>query len=218
MSEGGAESKTAVPLALTPPPAPQVVPPSPPGGRGTLIAGSAGDELIHHADPAARRKLLLVAPAGIAALLALGWWFHGYLDTLPTDTSQQMIASTHDVIAQLVRVSYCGTMLFALLAAYWFRVARAVDAVPQYPPPQMKLFHDMHILRGEAKRAYARRNRSGAVLALVLSLLSLAAALLLPHRAASDHPLLYQQTPPAIKLNISPSRSPSPQVPKAPNS
>ncbi len=196
MSEGGAETKTAVPLALTPPLAPQVVPPSPPGGRGAVAGGEAAEPILHKADPAARRKLLLLAPAGLAVLLGLAWWFDDYMNNLPVETAQQMKASTQDVIDEFVRALYASAALLGLLACYWFQLGRRIEAAPQYPMPQMRLFHDMRILRGEAKRRQARRSRHSAIAALAIAVLLLGAALYVPHRVVSEHPFLFRQAAP----------------------
>ena len=201
MSEGGPDSGSAVSLALTPPPAARVVPPSPPGGRGTVAGGEAAESSIHKADPAARRRLLLAAPAGVVVLLGLAWWFHGYLATRPVESVQQMKASTHDVINQFVHALYGSAALLGLLAAYWFRLGRRIDAAPQYPLPQMRLFHDMRIVRGEAKRRQARRARQSAIAAVAGAAVLLCAAVVLPRRIASQHPVLFQEDPLVVKVN-----------------
>ena len=200
MSEGGSETKTAVPFALTPSPVPQAVSSSLPEGRGTL-AGGAGDELIHLADPAARRKLLLLAPAGLAVLLGLAWWFNDHLDNMPVESTQQMRESTQAVIDEFVHALYASIALLGLLAAYWFRLGRRIEAAPQYPMPQMRLFHDMRIVRGEAKRRQARRARQSAVAAVAGAAVLLGAAVILPRRIVSEHPILFRQEAPAVKLN-----------------
>lgn len=148
---------------------------------------------IHRADPAARRKLMLLAPIGIAVLSGIAWWFHGYLDNLPVESGQQMAASTRDVIAEFVHALYGSAILLGLLAAYWFRLGSRIEAAPQYPLPQMRLFHDMRILRGDAKRRQARRSRYSAVAALAGAAVLLGAAVVLPQRMASAHPVLFQQ-------------------------
>ena len=198
MSEGGAETKTAVPLALTPAPAPQVVPPSPPEGRGAAAGGEAAEATLHKADPAARRKLLLLAPAGVAVLLGLAWWFNDYLNNLPVESAQQMKESTQAVVDEFVHALYASAVLMGLLAAYWFRLGRRIEAAPQYPMPQMRLFHDMRILRGEAKRRQARRSRHSAIAALAIAVLLLGAALYMPHRVVSEHPFLFRQASPPV--------------------
>jgi hypothetical protein len=154
---------------------------------------------IHKADPAARRKLLLLGPLGVGALLLLAWWFHGYLDNLPVESGQQMIESTQEVIDEIQRVLYCAAALFAVLAAYWMQRGRSVDAVPQYPPPEMLLFHDMLILRGQAKHRYARRLYGSAVVGGLLAGLMLVAAVLVPRKFQQDNPVLFapQSHPPA---------------------
>ena len=152
---------------------------------------------IHKADPAARRKLLLLAPAGIAVLLGLAWWFNGYLDTLPVESARQMRASTRDVISQFVHALYGSAVLLGLLAAYWFQLGRRIAAAPQYPLPQMRLFHDMRIQRGEAKRRQVRRTRIAAAVALGAALALLYAAVVLPRRIASEHPIVFQPETPA---------------------
>lgn len=152
---------------------------------------------VHKADPAARRKLLLLAPAGIAVLLGLAWWFHDYLDNLPVESAQQMRASTHDVIGQFVHALYGSAVLLGLLATYWFQLGRRIAAAPQYPLPQMRLFHDMRILRGEAKRRQALRTRISAVVALMAAVALLCAAVVLPRRIASEYPIVFQPETPA---------------------
>jgi hypothetical protein len=148
---------------------------------------------VHKADPAARRKLMLLAPTGIAVLLGTAWWFHGYLDNLPVESGRQMAASTRDVVAELVHALYGSAVLLGLLAAYWFRLGSRIAAAPQYPLPQMRLFHDMRILRGAAKQRQARRTRHSACAALAGAAALLVAAVVLPQRIASAHPLLFQQ-------------------------
>jgi len=197
MSEAGSDYKSQPVNSLTPPPAPRAVPPSPPEGRGTVAGGEAAEAYLRKADPVARRKLLLLVLAGAVVLLGMSWWFQAYLDDMPTDSGQEMVQSTRDVIAEFLRVLYGGSVLLGLLAAYWFQLGRTIEAAPQYPLPQMRLFHDMRILRGEAKRKYARRTRYSAAVALVLAALLLGTALVLPHSIASDHPILYRQSAPA---------------------
>jgi hypothetical protein len=135
--------------------------------------------------------------AAAALLFVAAWWFQGYMDNLPTDSGQQMLSSTQDVIAEFVHVLYCSVALLGLLAAYWLRLGRIIARAAQYPLPQMRLFHDMRILRGEAKRKYARRLRISAVLALVFAAVLLGAALVLPRNIAREHPILFQQGAPA---------------------
>jgi len=162
-----------------------------------VAGGEAADSNLHKADPSARRNLLLLLAAGGAALLGVAWWFQNYMDNLPTDSGRQMLDSTQDVIDEFVRVLNVSAALLVLLAAYWFRQGRTIAVAPQYPMPQMRLFHDMRILRGETKRKYARRMLYSAAVALVLAALLLDAALLLPASNARAHPLLYQQSTPA---------------------
>ena len=156
---------------------------------------------VHQADPAARRKLLLLAPAGLAALLIVAWWFQGHLDNLPVETTQQLKESTFVVIDNFTHALYGSAVLLGLLAIYWLRLGRRIDAAPQYPTPQMRLFHDMRIVRGEAKRKQARRARQSAVAALVGAAVLFSAAVVLPRRIASEHPILFRQEAPAVKLN-----------------
>lgn len=197
MSEGGPEVRSATPLDPTPPPVARALASSPSQGQGLVAGGEAADADLHRADPLTRRKLLLIAPPGIGLLLGMAWWYHGYLDTLPVESSQQMIASTRDVFEQLERVLCGSALLLALLAVYWFRLARTVALAAQYPLPQMRLFHDMRILRGAAKDAYARRARYSGAGAALLAMLLLGAALLLAVRGASQHPLLFNPEAPA---------------------
>ena len=163
-----------------------------------MAGGEAAEPTFHKADPAARRKLLLLAPVGLAVLLGLAWWFDGYLDNLPVETTQQMKESTQAVVDEFVHVLYASAVLMGLLAAYWFQLSRRIEASPQYPMPQMRLFHDMRILRGEAKRRQARRSRLGAIAALAIAVLLLGAALYVPHRVVSEHPFLFRQVSPAV--------------------
>src|SRR5882757_3341375 len=152
---------------------------------------------VHRADPAARRKLMLLAPTGIAVLLGIAWWFHGYLDNLPVESGQQMAASTRDVVAELVHALYGSAVLLGLLAAYWFRLGSRIAAAPQYPLPQMRLFHDMRILRGAAKRRQVFRTRISAAVALAAALALLCTAVMLPRRIASQYPIVFQPEAPA---------------------
>jgi hypothetical protein len=156
---------------------------------------------VHQADPAARRKLLLLAPVGIGLLLTLAWWFQGHLDNLSVDTTEQLKESTFEVIDNFTHALYCSAVLLGLLAIYWLRLGRRIDAAPQYPMPQMRLFHDMRIVRGEAKRRQARRARQSAIAAMVGAAVLLGTAVVLPRRIASEHPILFQQAAPAVKLN-----------------
>jgi len=199
MSEGGSDSESATWPALTPPPAPRAVLPSPPEGRGTVAGGEAAESTLHRADPAARRKLMLLAPAGLAVLLGLAWWFNNHLDNMPVESTQQMRESTQAVIDEFVHALYASVVLLGLLAAYWFRLGRRIEAAPQYPMPQMRLFHDMRIVRGEAKRKQARRARQSAVAALAGAAVLFSAAVVLPRRIVSEHPILFRQEAPAVK-------------------
>jgi hypothetical protein len=65
--------------------------------------------------------------------------------------------------------------------------------------PQMRLFHDMRIVRGEAKRKQARRARQSAVAALAGAAVLFSAAVVLPRRIVSEHPILFRQEAPAVK-------------------
>ena len=206
MSEGSREARSAAPLALTPAPAPRVVPPSPPEGRGTVVGGEAAESTLHKADPAVRRKLLLLlAPAGLAVFLGFAWWFDDYMNNLPVETAQQMKASTQDVIDEFVRALYASAALLGLLAFYWFQLGRRIEAAPQYPMPHMRLFHDMRILRGEAKRKQARRSRYSAIAALAIAALLLGGALYLPRRIVTQHPFLFPQAAPAASGAAAPA-------------
>ena len=156
---------------------------------------------VHLADPAARRKLLLLVPAGLVVLLGLAWWFDNHLDNMPVETPQQMLESTQAVIDEFVHALYASVVLLGLLAAYWFRLGRRIDAVPQYPMPQMRLFHDMRIVRGEAKHRQARHARQSAVAAVAGAAVLLGAAVVLPRRIVGEHPILFRYEAPAVKLN-----------------
>ncbi len=170
-----------------------MAPPSPPEGRGAVAGGEAAESLLHKADPGARRNLLLVVLAGAAVLYALYWWFQGYTEDLPMVSDENLRDSTQDVIDEFVRVLYGAACLLAILAAYWFRLAQTIASAAQYPLPQMRLFHDMRILRGEAKRKYVRRMRYSAGIALALALLLLGAAVEMPLSVVRQHPALFQQ-------------------------
>lgn len=146
---------------------------------------------IHKADPAFRRISIVVALAGAALLGLLGWWFHAYLDNLPMDDSGLMRRSTLAVMHAMDAVLYGCAALLAALALYWFRLGRRIQAAAQYPLPRMRLFHDMRIVTGAAKRAQARRSYSKAAAAALAAGLLLVRAVLLPQQFASQHPILF---------------------------
>jgi len=159
-------------------------------------AGGAAAAAIHRADPARRRLLLALIPVAGGALYGLSRCFSAYLEHLPMDSTSQMRGSSVAVLAALQLCLYAGAALLAALALYWQRVSRRMQAAPQYPLPQMRLFHDMPILAGAAKQARVRRLRRGAVLAGVGALAALAAALYAPRHEARAHPILFDQTLP----------------------
>lgn len=152
---------------------------------------SEGAAAVHKADPAFRRVSLVVALSGLAALGLLGWWFHHYLDSLPMDDSGMMRRSTLAVMHAMAAVLYGCAALLGALAAYWLLLGRRIQAAAQYPLPQMRLFHDMRILTGAAKRAQARRSFSKAGAAALVAAVLLVRAVLLPHQFAADHPVLF---------------------------
>jgi hypothetical protein len=88
-------------------------------------------------------------------------------------------------------VLYACAVLLAGLALYWFRLGRRIHAAPQYPLPQMRLFHDMRIVTGAAKQAQARRSYSKAGVAALAAALLLVRAVLLPQQFATQHPILF---------------------------
>jgi hypothetical protein len=146
---------------------------------------------IHKADPAYRRLSLVVALAGVVLLGLLGWWFHAYLDRLPMDDSGMMRRSTLAVMHAMAAVLYGCAALLAGLALNWLLLGRRIQAAQQYPLPQMRLFHDMRIVTGAAKRAQARRSFSKAGAAALVAALLLVRAVLLPQQFAREHPILF---------------------------
>ncbi|HZR38055.1 MAG TPA: hypothetical protein VFA75_21975 [Nevskia sp.] len=164
-------------------------------------ASEAGS--IHRADPGRRRLLLALLPLGGAALYLLSRWFGHYLEHLPVDSTGQMRASGRAVLAALQLCLYAGAGLLAALALYWHRVSRIMRAAAQYPPPQMRLFHDMRILRGEAKQARERWLRRGAVLAAAGAAAALASAVWMPRQAMRQHPLAFDPALPDHRFDQS---------------
>ncbi len=158
---------------------------------------------IHKADPGRRRLLLVLAPLGIGALYALSRGFNHYLDNLPTDSTGQMRHSSLAVLAALEFCLYAGGILLAALAAYWYRVSRVMRIAPQYPLPQMRLFHDMRILTGAAKQARQRRLSRSALLAAIGAVAALAAALYAPRHEAQAHPIIFDQSLPDHRFDES---------------
>jgi hypothetical protein len=152
---------------------------------------SEGAAAVHKADPAFRRVSLVVVLSGLAALGLLGGWFHHYLDNLPMDDSGLMRRSSLAVMHAMAAVLYGCAALLGGLGLYWFRLGRRIQAAAQYPLPQMRLFHDMRIVTGAAKRAQARRSFSKAGIAAVVAALLLVRAVLLPHQFAVQHPILF---------------------------
>ena len=152
---------------------------------------SEGAAAVHKADPAFRRISLAVALSGMVLLCLLGWWFHHYLDQLPMDDSGTMRRSTLAVLRAMDAVLYGCAALLGGLAIHWFLLGRRIQAAAQYPLPQMRLFHDMRIVTGAAKRAQARRSFSKAGAAVLVAGLLVVRALLLPQQFATQHPVLF---------------------------
>jgi hypothetical protein len=138
----------------------------------------------------------LIMLAGLGALSTLGYWFHNYLEHLPTDSTGQMRNSSLAVLAALQIGLYGGGAMLAALAVYWLRLSRRIQVAARYPLPQMRLFHDMTILTGTDKQAYARRMRRGAVLAACGAAATLAWAAWAPQREAAIHPILFDRSLP----------------------
>jgi hypothetical protein len=155
---------------------------------------------IHKADPAFRRTSIVVMLCGLGLLAALGWWFHGYLDHLSMDDSGQMRHSTLSVMYAMDAVLYGCAALLGGLALYWFRLGRRIQSAPQYPLPQMRLFHDMRIVTGAAKQVQARRAVFKAAFAAVMAILLLLRAVQLPQQFTAEHPVLFGSTPPVVHI------------------
>jgi hypothetical protein len=159
---------------------------------------------IHKADPAFRRITIALALAGLVALGGLSHWFQHYLDHLPVETAGQRLASTEAVIAALDGVLYACALMLAGLAWYWWRLGRRIRTAPQYPLPQMRLFHDMRVVTGAAQQAYARRTVRTAAAAVLGAALVLGAAIGIPRYFAAQHPFLFGKAKPVFDFGSQP--------------
>jgi hypothetical protein len=145
---------------------------------------------IQRADPALRRLMLALVALILAAVGLLGWWYHGYLDELPMDSAAQVRDSVARPLSTLSDVLIGMALLFLLYGVYLLQRQREVQAVAQYPQPHMRLFHDMRILEGEAKRRHARGLAQRAVLCLLLSAGLFGGDRYWLHQQAAAHPRL----------------------------
>lgn len=174
---------------------------------------------VHKADPRRRWLLLLLIPPGAAALYALSHGFSAYLDHLPTDSTGQMRQSSVAVLAAIRFSLYGAGALLAMLALYWFSVSRRMHAAERYPLPQMRLFHDMRVLRGAAKQARVRQLRLGAALAAAAAVVALGAGAWYTQRQAQAHPVLFDQSQPDHRFDeVWGKPKPQPQPAPAPDS
>lgn len=145
----------------------------------------------------------MLAPIGAAMVYALSRGFNHYLDHLPVESTGQMRASSRAVLMAMELSCYAGAALLAALALYWHRVSRVMQAAPQYPLPQMRLFHDMRILRGPAKQARVRGLRRGALLAAAGAAAALALAVWAPRHEMQRHPLAFDPALPDHRFDES---------------
>jgi hypothetical protein len=153
------------------------------------VSEAAAAVSIHRADPGRRRLLLVLIPLGGGVLFALSRGFGFYLDHLPMDSTGQMRASGRAVLMAMDLCLYAAAVLLGALALYWHRVGRVMQAAPQYPLPQMRLFHDMRILSGAGKQARARRLHRGTLLAAAGAALALVLAVWMPRDEMRRHPM-----------------------------
>jgi hypothetical protein len=154
--------------------------------------GAAADPGMHRADPAARRNFLLLLGGSVLILFAARWSFLAYLDSLAVESTRQMLASSKLVGELIDAVLYCCAALLGGLSWYWHRLAGKIGRAARYPFEQARLFHDMRILRGEAKAVYVRRTLRMAWLMCGAAALVLAAALAQPLYLARIHPIVAQ--------------------------
>ncbi|MBL6749972.1 MAG: hypothetical protein ISP90_05585 [Nevskia sp.] len=147
---------------------------------------------IHPADPALKRAMPALVALIVAIMAALGWWFYSYLNDLPMDSAALVRDSAARPLAALRDVLDGSALLLLLYGAYLLQRQREVRSAPQYPPPHVRLFHDMCVLEGPEQRRYARRLARQGLLCLVLSAGLFGGGQYWLHAQAAAHPLLRQ--------------------------